>query len=588
MSSAGNIKATAADFVTEVVKKVSVDSLLTGTSALCAMCLGGPIPALTSTAGIVASMALFGALKLKKAAKDRAKDQEQAKHCERVAQLLEQLKNGTSAAREQLAEVALQQQWFRNALEKGPADFNKAWKNETAACADALKHQLADIKSDTTQIQATLAELAHLEFDTNWRIREVALVLQDHGQKLDANTDLLQDQGQKLDTHTDLLNQILSHVKPHPSREEIEREIRPRLEQEIEAKLRREQSSPGVEDLQAQAKRLADIAITALNTKGFAERAAEVGGAAAVLEGLQKQAAAHESAARHHIDASIEIWRKTAEWAYLVGEIETAAESLRKILALRPNDAGALNDLGLVMRLRGELDEASRLFTLVGKVASDDTLRAYSLGNLGLVERDRGNRDAAAANLEQSLALFEKLGDQRNKAIVVMNLGSIEYSRGDLNAAEMHFNVSLPIVKRFGLELAIASNQHGLGLVNWMRGELEAAEALQRESLDIHERLHAQMGIASNYTALGLIEQARGAPDTAERYHKIALKIHEKLGSPDSIKNNCAALGLIEAVRGNMTEARLFWTRCLEMSQKIDNKAYTRMVQSWLDSLPSA
>lgn len=588
MSSAGNIKATAADFVTEVVKKVSVDSLLTGTSALCAMCLGGPIPALTSTAGIVASMALFGALKLKKAAKDRAKDQEQAKHCERVAQLLEQLKNGTSAARDQLAEIALQQQWFKDALAKGPDAFNAAWKQETAACADALKHQLADIKSDTTQIQATLAELAHLEFDTNWRIREVALVLQDHGQKLDANTDLLQDQGQKLDTHTDLLNQILSHVKPHPSREEIEREIRPRLEQEIEAKLRREQSSPGVEDLQAQAKRLADIAITALNTKGFAERAAEVGGAAAVLEGLQKQAAAHESAARHHIDASIEIWRKTAEWAYLVGEIETAAESLRKILALRPNDAGALNDLGLVMRLRGELDEASRLFTLVGKVASDDTLRAYSLGNLGLVERDRGNRDAAAANLEQSLALFEKLGDQRNKAIVVMNLGSIEYSRGDLNAAEMHFNVSLPIVKRFGLELAIASNQHGLGLVNWMRGELEAAEALQRESLDIHERLHAQMGIASNYTALGLIEQARGAPDTAERYHKIALKIHEKLGSPDSIKNNCAALGLIEAVRGNMTEARLFWTRCLEMSQKIDNKAYTRMVQSWLDSLPSA
>ena len=35
-------------------------------------------------------MALFGALKLKKAAKDRAKDQEQAKHCERVAQLLDE------------------------------------------------------------------------------------------------------------------------------------------------------------------------------------------------------------------------------------------------------------------------------------------------------------------------------------------------------------------------------------------------------------------------------------------------------------------------------------------------------------------
>lgn len=561
MSSAGNIKATAAEVLTEVVKKVSVDSLLNGTSALCAMCIGGPIPALTSTAGIVAAMALFGALKLKKAAKDRAKDEEQAKHCERVAQLLEQLKNGTSAARDQLAEIALQQHWFKDALAKGPDAFNAAWKNEIAACADALKDQLADIKSDTTQIQATLAELAHLEFDTNWRVREIALVLHDHGQKLD--------------THTDFLNQILSHVKHHPSREEIEREIRPRLEQEIEAKLRRERSSPGVEDLQAQAKRLADIAITALNTKGFAERAAEVGGAAAVLEGLQKQAAAHESAARHHIDASIEIWRKTAEWAYLVGEIDTATDSLRKILSLRPNDSDATNRLGHVMKLRGNLDEAKRLYARVGELAPDDTWRAVSSGNLGLIEKTRGNLDAAEEYFKKALAIDEKVGLQEGVATGYSALGSIEVTRGNLDTAEEYFKKSLAINEKLGRPEGMAYQYGNLGNIERTRGNLDAAEKYLKKSLSINEELGSLEGMANRYGNLGLIERTRGNLDTAEDDHQKALDIFTQLNAKAGMANEYHNLGQVQLAKGKLGEAERLFRKALDIEQPLGRKEET-------------
>ncbi|MCC6971697.1 MAG: tetratricopeptide repeat protein, partial [Phycisphaerales bacterium] len=576
MSQPGDIKSTAADVLTEMVKKVSVEGMIAGVGVLGTICTGGALPVVTSVAGIVAAMALFGALKLKKAAKDRAKDEEQARHCERVGQLLEQLKQDQSAARDQLAEIALQQSWFKDAIARGPATFNAAFEREFSACKRELtgqltevKDRLTELKADTTQIQSTLAELTHLEFDTNWRVREVALVLQDHGQKLDANTDLLLDQGKKLDTNTDLLNQILSHLKHHPSREEIEREIRPRLEQEIEAKLRREQSSPGVEDLQAQAKRLADIAITALNTKGFAERAAEVGGAAAVLEGLQKQAAAHESAARHHIDASIEIWRKIAEWAYLVGEIDTAAESLRKILALRPNDLGATNRLGHVMKLRGNLDEAKRLYTRVGELASDDARRAVSLGNLGLIEQTRGNLDAAAEYHKKSLAIEEKLGHPEGMAAQYGNLGNVERTRGNLDAAEEYLKKSLAIDEKLGRQEGMANQYGNLGLIEKTRGNLDAAEQYHKRALAIDEKLGRQEGMANQYGNLGVIEQTRGNLDAAEEYLKKSLAIDEKLGRQEGMAATYGNLGVIERARGNLDAAEEYLKKSLTINEKL-------------------
>ncbi|MCC6969605.1 MAG: tetratricopeptide repeat protein, partial [Phycisphaerales bacterium] len=549
MSSAGNIKNFAATILGKLVEKVTVDKLIDGTKTLGSLCAGGAIPFDANLAGTIAAMSIFGILGFRKAAKDRAKDEDQAKHCERVGQLLEQLKHGQSAARDQLADIALQQQWFKDAIAKGPDAFNAAWKHETAACAVALKTQLTELKADTTQIQSTLDELAHLEFDTNWRVREIALVLADHGKKLDSNTDLL--------------NQILSHVKHHPSREEIEREIRPRLEQEIEAKLRREQTSPGVEDLQAQAKRLADIAITALNTKGFAERAAEVGGAVAVLEGLQKQAAAHETAARHHIDASIGIWRKTAEWAYLVGEIETAAESLRRIVAVRPNDFESLRRLGWIQHDHGQIEDALKTYSLAKDAATNDLQRARVLGNIALVLETRGKLSEAIELHQDALELHTELFEEAGMARDYGNLGVIEQTRGNLNAAEEYHQKSLAIEEKLGHQEGIAIQYGNLGAIERTRGNLDAAEEYLKKSLAIDEKLGRQEGMAATYGNLGVIERSRGNLDAADEYLKKSLSINEKLGLQEGMAIQYGNLGVIEQTRGNLDAAEEYLKKSL-------------------------
>lgn len=530
MSRAGDTKSVAVDALTEIVKNVTVDKLIGGTSALCAMCLGTPITGVTSVAGAVAAMALFGAIKLKKAAKERTKDEEAAEHCQQVAKLLEQIKHGVSAARDQLAEIALQQQWFKDAIKKGPEAFNQVWQREIADCAAAIEGRLAEIKADTAHIKLAQADLkaavdglATIAFDSNWRIRKI----EENVDKIDQTVTRIEI---KLNTHTDLLNQILASVKPHPSREEIEREIRPRLEREIEAKLRREQSSPGVEDLPSQAKRLADIAITALNSKGFVERAAEVGGTLAVLEGLQKQAAQHEAAALHHIEASVAIWSKSAEWAYLTGEIDTAADALRKILSLRPDDLGSMSLLARIMRLRGNLREAQKLCRRVCDLAADESARGALLNNLGLVELDQRKYGTAEMRFKESLAIAEKNNDSKGIASVCANLGVLHHTRGNLASAEQCWRRSLKICEDIGDNDGVDCSCGNLGLLKLESGDIDSAEAYLSRALERSTSTADPQNHASAFASMGLLEMGRRHFEAAIAFFHKALAISEQLG----------------------------------------------------------
>ena len=84
--------------------------------------------------------------------------------------------------------------------------------------------------------------------------------------------------------------------------------------------------------------------------------------------------------------------------AYLRGDISIAEEACKGILRLDPNDLYAMNCNGLVQQLHGELDEAANSYTRMIEVATDqedERWRAAATGNLGTVYRIRGDLDEA-------------------------------------------------------------------------------------------------------------------------------------------------------------------------------------------------
>lgn len=75
-----------------------------------------------------------------------------------------------------------------------------------------------------------------------------------------------------------------------------------------------------------------------------------------------------------------------------VGQVDAAAASLFRGVALKPDDAGARSNLGNALRAAGRFDEAAAHHTAAVNMAPDDGAFEY---NLGLVRRDLGELDAA-------------------------------------------------------------------------------------------------------------------------------------------------------------------------------------------------
>ncbi|MFN0131953.1 MAG: tetratricopeptide repeat protein [Phycisphaerales bacterium] len=429
----------------------------------------------------------------------------------RVEKALRRLATDQHEARQELADLALEQQWVREALEKPQASeaFNAAWRGQVEA-------GLKGLGTGVDEIQATLAQMAVLEFDTNWRVRDVQVIATRTEGKVDAVLTEMQQMKAKVDqfaaqfaasSHLGLLQQLQSE------NESLKAQIVAVTERYVEAE--RAKGRPwreAIEALRHDPKKLGE----------FLDRETE-----------------------HDERELVEKHRERAAVWYLTGEIDKAFASLTKILALLPNDLDAMNRLGHVAMLRGDLDEAVRLYQRVGELARDDSWRAASYGNLGLIEQTRGNLDAAEAYLKKSLALHEKIGRPEGMA-----------------------------------------NQYGnLGLIERTRGNLEAAEAYHKKSLAINEKLGRLEGMASQYGNLGVIEETRGNLEAAEAYIKKALAINEKLGRQAGMASANGNLGVIAEQRGDKAEARRLWTLSRDLYRRIGAKPTEQLVQGWLEGL---
>jgi len=143
-----------------------------------------------------------------------------------------------------------------------------------------------------------------------------------------------------------------------------------------------------------------------------------------------------------------------------------------------------LNESGEVLMNLGLLDivENSLLRTLE-KVRAGSNEEAMVTGNLGLIYRVRGELDKAEEMHLKSLKIEKKLGRLEGMAKQYGNLGLVYYTRGDLNKAKEMYEKSLEIEKKLGQLEGMASQYGNLGNVYEARGDLDKAEEMLLKSL---------------------------------------------------------------------------------------------------------
>jgi tetratricopeptide (TPR) repeat protein len=215
-----------------------------------------------------------------------------------------------------------------------------------------------------------------------------------------------------------------------------------------------------------------------------------------------------------------------------------ALRFLTAAAALRGPSASLYNNLGLALKLNGEIADA---VTAYEKAKTYDSSNIALLNNLGVARLLKGDLDGAFDVLQYAVSIDDKRVESQ------INLGVVLQAKGDLRAAIERFKEALKIDDNS----AIAHTSLGLALE--ADGDIEGAIAEHKIAL----RIDAKSVQAHNN--LGTAQVARGEIDDALLTFEEALKIdpqfpatHINLGAALRLKGD-----LDGALRSFQTAAEL-------------------------------
>jgi predicted ATPase/DNA-binding winged helix-turn-helix (wHTH) protein len=191
--------------------------------------------------------------------------------------------------------------------------------------------------------------------------------------------------------------------------------------------------------------------------------------------------------------------------------------------------------------------------------------RARVLLFLGALATTQGDYPAAERFLEQSLSLYEELGDQSGIAASLNALAVSARDRGDYSSAQSNFERSLACWRMLSDRLAMARCLHNLANVVKVRGDYPRALWALREAADIFEELGDRTGAAWSINQQGDIARAQGDVAAARGLYQRALSAFREAGDPWGSARSLTDLAYIDCEQGNHLAARAACREALEI-----------------------
>lgn len=190
--------------------------------------------------------------------------------------------------------------------------------------------------------------------------------------------------------------------------------------------------------------------------------------------------------------------------------------------------------------------------------ALPEPVRATVLMWAGMLRAKQGDYVRAQGELEQSLALWQRLGDQQSIALILNILGSTARYQGDFERTTALCERAMAMAQQVGDRWITALCLYQLGYVAQHQGRLKEATVLHEQSLDLFREVGDQRRLAAALANLAGLALQRGDSERALAFYREGLELAWTVKEGFRIAETLEGLGdVASALREPARAARL-------------------------------
>jgi tetratricopeptide (TPR) repeat protein len=205
-------------------------------------------------------------------------------------------------------------------------------------------------------------------------------------------------------------------------------------------------------------------------------------------------------------------------------------------------------------------------------------LRAKALCELGFLAVWMWDFEAATNYSQESLAIYESLGDVRGCAHARGNLWRVAYFQGDFNKALPLARENLAELQQVGDKWWSTAVFGMIGIIKQKMGAMEGVRECYEETLRLSngsaDKEFSNPQLTALYTQmLGSLALDNQDLERAARLFKESVKLDRELGSTLDLGIALGQLSVVEMFQGNYEHARVLNEESMFLFRKIGNKS---------------
>jgi len=274
-----------------------------------------------------------------------------------------------------------------------------------------------------------------------------------------------------------------------------------------------------------------------------------------------------------------------ANHARLTKDTRKAIDAYENLAKTFPNNADVEYDLGTLYRDKGDYDKARAEFL---KILDTDPKNIKAQWQLGVVEIQRDNPQAALAPLNQGLSLAIQVDNQEQKALIQLAMGISYRLMNKPDEAMRSFQQSIETSQRLGLKRVLAGNLTEMAQVQNLQGKPKDALASYQKALDLFHEIGMKKEVGDTLINRGVLYQSWDQYDKALQDYKDSLQI-QRDANDENYQSLCLTnIGEVYLAKGDTDNALTYLQQALQLRQKLNDPQYVAETLSSLGDVYTA